>query len=66
MVRKGSTVRVRQRAFGTSLLPSGIADLPGADDAARVIVKVPRRYRAGRDVSTRFADHVDRDTAEGP
>src|SRR5436190_23976830 len=60
MVRKGSSVRVRQRALRSSLLQHGIADLPDAADATRVFVKVPRRYRAGRDRITCFADHVGR------
>src|SRR3954469_17185038 len=60
MVRKGSTVRVRQRAFRSSQLLRGIADLPDPADAARVFVKVPRRYRAGRHGFARLTDHVDR------
>src|SRR4051812_24307685 len=60
MVRKGASVRVRQRALRTSLLRGSVADLPDAADAAWVVVKVPRRYRAGRDGIARFADHVDR------
>src|SRR3954467_5647910 len=60
MVRKGSSVRVRQRAFRSSLLLRGIADLPDPADAARVFVKVPRRYRAGRHGFARLTNHVDR------
>jgi hypothetical protein len=60
MVRKGSSVRVRQRALGSFPLLRGIADLPDAADATRVLVKVPRRYRAGRHRTACFADHVDR------
>src|SRR4051812_8949060 len=60
MVRKGSSVRVRQRAFRSSLLLRGIADLPDPADAARVFVKVPRRYRAGRHGFARPGNHVDR------
>jgi hypothetical protein len=60
MVRKGSSVRVRQRALRSSLLAGGIADLPDAADAARVFVKVPRRYRAGPHRIARFADYVHR------
>jgi len=60
MVRKGSTVRVRQRASRGALLLRGIADLPAAADAARAFVKVPRRYRIGRHRIARFADHAGR------
>jgi hypothetical protein len=60
MVRKGSSVRVRQRAFRSSLLLRRIADLPDPADAARVFVKVPRRYRAGRHGFARLTNHVDR------
>jgi hypothetical protein len=60
MVRKGSSVRVRQRALRVSVLLRGVVDLPDAADAARVVVKVPRRYRAGRYRVAGFSDHVDR------
>jgi hypothetical protein len=48
MVRKGSPVRVRQRALGNSLLMAGGADSPDSAGIAVVVLKVPRRYNAGR------------------
>ena len=48
MVRKGSPVRVRQRALTKALLLAAVAGRRDGTSAVGRIVKVPRRYSGGR------------------